>query len=149
MIIQLIEIPEEGMQIEGEEPSSILELTGDPALAISPIRYSMHVGVTETGLFAVGTLAVDVECTCVRCLEKFQRPIERPDFATQIELKNRETVDLTDEVREDILLALPAHPHCNWNGEKACKADFPIAIDPEKAASDRREVWKGLDKLKL
>lgn len=149
MKIHTMQIPDEGMHIEGEDPSEVLGLTGDPALALSPIRYVLDVGISEGGIFAVGQLAVDTESVCVRCLEKFQRVVEVPDFAMQMDLDGKEMVDLTDQVREDILLALPAHPHCDWNGEKVCNAVFPKAADVAPAAEDRRDVWKSLDNLKL
>ena len=73
-----------------------------------------------------------------------------PDFACQIELTGNETVDLTEPVREDILLALPPHPHCDWNGERECKAAFRKQSEtPEEPLSDTREVWGALDQLKL
>jgi uncharacterized metal-binding protein YceD (DUF177 family) len=58
-------------------------------------------------------------------------------------------VDLTEYLREDILLTLPAHPHCDWNGEKVCKAQFRDAPSEAEPLDDSRDAWKGLDQLKL
>ena len=151
MKVDVWQIPEDGKHYEGEESSDILELN-DPharARAVGPVRYDLDVGLSEGGLFATGTVSAEVECECVRCLKKFRCVLEVPDFALQIELEGRETVDLTEHIREDILLALPAHPHCDWSGEKVCKADFltdEVAVEP---LDDKRDVWKTLDKLKL
>lgn len=152
MKVHVLQIPEEGAHYEGEESSDVLELK-DPharARAVGPIRYSLDVGLSEGGLFATGMVSAEVECECVRCLAKFRQVLEVPDFACQIELEGREMVDLTEQIREDILLALPAHPHCDWSGENVCKADFlteKVAV--AEPLDDRREVWKTLDKLKL
>ena len=155
MKIHLNQISEEGLHVEGEEPSSILEFQDITVTPVSPVHYSLDVGISEGGLFATGTVGVDLECTCVACLERFTYALELPGFALQMELTGRETVDLTDPVREDILLALPPHPHCDWNGERACKgAAAPInkgsATDatPE-TDDDSRKVWGALDQLKL
>jgi uncharacterized metal-binding protein YceD (DUF177 family) len=149
MKVHVLQIPEEGLHIEGEESSDILELEKARAHATGPITYSLEVGLGDGGLFATGTLAVPIECECVRCLEKFARSLEVNDFACQVELEGREMVDLTEHVREDILLALPAHPHCDWDGEKVCKAQFRDAPSEAEPLDDPRDTWKGLDKLKL
>ena len=149
MKVHVLQIPEEGRHCEGEEPSDVLELDSERTRAISPIAYSLNVGVSDGGIFATGSLSVQVECECVRCLQKYRRPLEVNDFACQVQLEGREMVDLTEYVREDILLALPAHPHCDWNGEKVCKASFRDASSEAEPLDDHRDVWKGLDQLKL
>ena len=149
MKIHVLQIPEEGKHYDGEEPSEVLELNGDRARAIGPITYSLDVGLSEGGLFATGTLSVPIECECVRCLETFRRSLDVEDFACQVELEGRETVDLTGHLREDILLTLPAHPHCDWNADKVCKAEFRDAPSEAEPLDDHRDVWKGLDQLKL
>ena len=149
MKVHVLQIPEDGLHIVGEEPSEILDLHESRTRATGPIGYSLDLGLSDGGLFATGTLAVDVECECVRCLEKFPRTLTVDDFACQVELEGREMVDLTEHVREDILLTLPAHPHCDWDGEKVCKAQFRDAPSEAEPLDDPRDVWKGLDQLKL
>ena len=149
MKVHVLQIPEEGRHYEGEEPGKVLELNSDRARALGPIQYSLDVGLSDGGLFATGTVSVEIECHCVRCLEKFRRSLDVDDFACQIELEGREMVDLTEHLREDILLTLPAHPHCDWDGEKVCKAQFRDAPSEAEPLDDHRDVWKGLDKLKL
>ena len=149
MKVHVLQIPEEGRHYEGEEPGEVLELNSDRARALGPIQYSLDVGLSDGGLFATGSLSVEIECHCVRCLEKFQRLLDVDDFACQIELEGREMVDLTEHLREDILLTLPAHPHCDWDGEKVCKAQFRDAPSEAEPLDDHRDVWKGLDQLKL
>ena len=150
MKVHILQIPAEGLHIEGEEPSSILELNDEIARPTGPITYSLDVGLSDGGLFATGTLTVPLEFQCVACLDRFPYSLQVSDFACQVDLTGRETVDLTEYVREDILLALPPHPHCDWNGERDCKAAFrkqtEIANEP---LSDTREVWGALDQLKL
>ena len=155
MKIHLNQIPAEGLRVEGEEPNSILDLHDPGITPVGPVFYSLDIGVSEGGLFATGTVGLDLDCMCVACLERFPYALELPAFACQIELTGRETVDLTDPIREDILLALPPHPHCDWNGERACKG-APAPIDKGSATDatpetdeDSRKVWGALDQLKL
>lgn len=150
MKVHVLQIPlDEGKHYEGEELNSILELDDPRTVPISPITYSLEVGVSEGGLWAHGPIGVDIDCECVRCLIRFVLPIRVDDFACQIELEGREMVDLTENIREDILLALPAHPHCDSDGKIVCKADFITDRDAVEPIDDKPDVWKQLDNLKL
>ena len=150
MKVHIQQIPPEGLHLEGEEPGSVLDLNDEIARPAGPIAYSLDVGLSEDGLFATGSLSVPLDLVCVACLEHFPFSLQVPDFACQIELTGRETVDLTEQVREDTLLALPPHPHCDWDGERECKAAFRKQIEtPDEPLSDTREVWGALDQLKL
>jgi uncharacterized metal-binding protein YceD (DUF177 family) len=150
MKVHIQQIPPEGLHIEGEEPSSILDLNDEIARPAGPIAWSLDVGLSDGGLFATGTLTVPLELMCVACLKHFPYTLHVPDFACQVELTGRETVDLTEYVREDTLLALPPHPHCDWNGERECEVAFRKQSETQaEPLSDTREVWGALDQLKL
>jgi len=147
MKVHLHQIPSgTTLHIEGEEDTSFLDLEEAGFEAVSPVSYSLDVGVSESGVFAAGSIAVTIACKCVKCLERFEQTIEIDPFATQKELDGRELVDLTPEVREDIHLALPAYPHCDTVG-KICPASFPQApVDDEETSG--APAWDALDQLK-
>lgn len=154
MKIHLRQIPEDGLHFEGEDQEDILQLPAeDHVKAVGPLRYSLDVGMSSDGLWVTGSLQLDVEMECVRCLETFVYPVEVDDVALQMERPAHETVDLTPDLREDILLALPAHPHCDWSGERVCPSRLPApgeAEPPEGANGDTRppSAWETLDRLK-
>ena len=106
MKVHLNQIPDEGLHIEGEEDSAILELDDPLFRCKGPIHYALDVGLSGGGLFATGRLDVEMEVECVSCLERFVFPMRVENFAMQTELTGGETVDLTPFVREDTLLAL-------------------------------------------
>ena len=99
----------------------------------------------------VAVLGVDLELQCVSCLEKFTYPVRIEDFAMQMELEAEETVDLTPQIREDILLSLPHYPHCDWDGQKVCNGspEFKSMVEEETAHEPiaASEAWNELDKL--
>ena len=146
MKVHLNQIPSHGLHIEGVEEADILELNSEELRQKSGIEYSLEVGVSDNGLFATGTLRVLLDLECVSCLTRFDYPLEISDFALQVELDGRETVDLTPYIREDIVLALPPYPRCDWQGERACKGlkSAPVAA-PEK----KSDAWGALDSLKI
>lgn len=150
MKVHLKQIPPEGLHVEGEDPKSILDLHENLIRPASDVRYTLDIGLSDGGLFATGQVEVDMEFECVNCLERFQRPLQVADFACQVELTGAETVDLTEYLREDIVLALPPHPHCDWNGEKVCKG--ALRLKEVQAAADPlpdRDVWGALDQLDI
>ncbi len=148
MKIHTLQIPPEGKHVQGEDPASVLDLGEPKVLPVAPLQYALDVGLSDGGLFATGKLESAFELECVRCLENFRFPILISDFACQVELNGSEEVDLTDILREDIVLALPAHPHCDWNGKKSCTgAVLPPEQDPQPESP--KAIWKALDNLKL
>ena len=139
------QIPAQGLHLEGEDPAEILDIDDPSIQPLGPVRWALDIGLSEGGLFATGKLAVDLGLECVSCLRKFTYLLRIEDFATQIELKGHETVDLTDQVREDILLALPPYPHCDWNGQNVCKG----ALRESTESLGESHTWDELDKLKF
>lgn len=155
MKVHLNQIPSEGLHVEGTESSQILDLREEGIQPVSDVRYALDVGLSEGGLFATGLVSVDLDLECVACLERFRYPLEVPEFACQVELTGAESVDLTGMVREDILLALPPHPHCDWNGERVCqgaqlRSQATADSLPETDETENtRQVWGALDQLKI
>jgi uncharacterized metal-binding protein YceD (DUF177 family) len=148
MKVHLRQIPEGNtLHLEGTEDAAFVGLEEAGAAAVSPVEYSLDVGVSEGGIFATGRLAVKVRLRCVACLEDFETELEIPEFSLQKELDGRELVDFSEEVREDIQLALPAYPRCDAEGRKTCPASFPQA-PADSSPSSGTAAWNALDKLK-
>jgi uncharacterized metal-binding protein YceD (DUF177 family) len=149
--VHLKQIPPEGLHLEGEEDCLIPELESDGVRCAGPMQYKIDVGVAEGSLWANGSLKQPVELSCVACLEKFIHEIKVPAFALHTELRGPETVDLSPFMREDLLLNLPAHPRCDREGGRTCKATKVDKSEPAKQqrAAKREHDWGELDKLKL
>lgn len=146
MKIHLKQIPPEGLHLEGEESCPISELEGEEIRCAGPLRYRIDLGISGGALWANGWLKQGVELRCVSCLEKFVYQITVPAFALHAELNGPEMVDLTPFLREDLILNLPAHPHCDRDGGRSCKA--AQAIGP-RTETKRKSDWSALDKLKI
>jgi uncharacterized protein len=144
--VHLKQIPTQGLHLEGEEDCPIQELESEGIRCAGPLHYDIDLGVAGGGLWANGSLSQPVELRCVSCLEKFVHEIEVPAFAVHMELPGPETVHLTPFMREDILLNLPAHPHCDRDGDRVCKAN---QLETAAHETKRRSDWSALDKLKI
>lgn len=149
MKIHLKQIPSDGLHLEGEEDCLIDGLESEGVRCAGPMKYNIDVGVAEGALWANGVLDQPVELTCVGCLEKFVHDIKVPTFALHTELGGPETVDLSPFIREDILLNLPAHPRCDREGGRVCKATTAKKAETRQERAIKREHdWVELDKLK-
>ena len=146
MKVHLKQIPAAGLHLEGEEECPISELDTEAIRSAGPLHYNIDIGVSSGALWASGSISQPVELRCVSCLEKFVHEIEVPAFAVHTELRGPETVDLTPFIREDLLLNLPAHPHCDRDGGRICKAKY---VEMPEQDAKRESDWSALDKLKL
>lgn len=151
MKVHLRQIQADGLHLEGEEECPIPDLAAEEVRSTGPLRYALDLGISEGALWATGSLAQPVELRCVRCLEPFPFDIEAKAFSIHLDLTGPELVDLTPYLREDILLNLPAHPHCDREGGRVCPAAKPAATgSPALEGDDKRQPdWSVLDKLKL
>ena len=139
MKIHLRQIPEEGLHLETEEPADFSQIcpprTTSGRSAPCIIRSTWACPATACGRRAnCGVPTWNSSASAAWNRSSTHSTVG--DLALQVELPATETVDLTPELREDILLALPAHPHCDWSGERVC---------PGRVGSVGRSVRPGLD----
>ncbi|HKP02001.1 MAG TPA: DUF177 domain-containing protein [Chthoniobacterales bacterium] len=148
MKVHLRQIQADGLHLEGEEECIISDLAAEDVTCTGPLRYSLDLGISEGSLWVTGTLTQPVELKCVRCLEPFRYDIEVHAFSIHHELTGPEVVDLGPYIREDILLNLPAHPHCDREGGRKCPA-ATVAAPAAEEDGKRTPDWSALDKLKI
>ena len=146
MKIHLKQVPAQGLHLDGDEDCPIQELEAEGIRCAGPLHYNVDVGIAGGALWARGSLSQPVELRCVSCLENFVHDIQVPAFAVHTELHGPETVDLTPFMREDLLLNLPAHPRCDRDGNRVCKAKQSKTVEQD---TKPKLDWSPLDKLKL
>jgi uncharacterized metal-binding protein YceD (DUF177 family) len=149
MKIHLQQIPEGGVHLEGQETADILELNDPTIRALQDVTYSLSVQVEKNNVLVTGQLSLELELECVSCLRLFHYPLVVPDFVYETTVGGRETIDLTPAIREDILLVLPSHPRCDWDGHSECpglRIEKGTSIESVPEASN---AWDALDELNL
>ncbi len=108
---------------------------------VAPLQGEVTLMRSTDGVLVTGRLHTDVEVYCDRCLEPFVVPViidlEESFLATvdiwtgmPVELEedadrallidSQHTLDLTEVVRQDILVALPMHPVCRPDCRGLC-----------------------------
>jgi uncharacterized protein len=94
-----------------------LDSSGQPSLA-SPLSLKVHAEDQEGNIWVrvVGNTSAHLQCA--RCAERFDRPIEaRLDIHLPPALQE---VDVTDEIRQSVILALPVKPLCRPDCRGLC-----------------------------
>ncbi len=158
VLLNLRQLAETTLHVQGELAVEELDWGGpDDLVALtSPLRYAFHAHQEGEILLLHGALQVELSCQCARCLRVFRRALVLAPWTAEIPLAGPEAlpvlgdlVDLTQRLREDTVLALPQHPHC----EPVCGGEAAGPVLPAETstplAADRTTDWSALDRLKL
>ncbi len=157
LIVDLANLPEEGKSFAGELPKEIFDLPDDDAQAVGPLAYELLANRFGSELLLTGSLSAAFEFTCVRTLHPFVQTIRLDDAAVSIEIEKEGHIDVTDALREEILINFPVDPRCEEGDvPQKCEIDSRyLSVDkspedglptPPRAESDDR--WSALDILK-
>ncbi|MFT5468353.1 MAG: uncharacterized metal-binding protein YceD (DUF177 family) [Verrucomicrobiales bacterium] len=151
MIVQVRDIPDEGLRLHGESEKDIFEIKEDGVAFSGPLKFDVRASIVTESILVMGEVSAQFNLRCSRCLDTFPQTILQDDFAFSEPLEGRSSIDLTDAVREDILLALPIHPLCeNGTPPRECQAaglfeendSAPLTQDDSESGDD---AWSGLE----
>ena len=153
MIIEIGKISYEGSQYQGDlaQARDSLEKS-DVARPAGPLAYDIRVELVGTEILIRGTTSLPMEFTCVRCGEIFSTTMEDSSFLRAYECKPEMfEVDLTEDLRESIILMLPPHPVCREECRGLCSGcGLNLNLDDctcEKETGDL--CWSELKNLEL
>ena len=136
LIVDASRVDSEGEEIEGEVMA--VDLDEEFVKAFGGVRYRLSLQVFGTELLVRGHLEQDFDLVWARCGKDFDDAIEVDDVTQAYECGERSPeVDLTEDVRESIILALPTYPVC----DETCPGV------EQKAAMPEDDRWGVLDNL--
>jgi len=153
VIIETAKLGDSEKEFAGEEQASILGLDG--SMGIHPsgvVRYELTALMAGPSLLVRGRVTCVISFECARCAETFACKVEETGFERVFEIPaGNESVDLTGDISESIILRFPTVPVCS----SGCKGLCPRCganLNREKCGCDRsvpRPGWEALDGLKL
>lgn len=123
MKIEISLVTPEGILIEGEVAEGVLGLDPKANLAepTGPVACSLWAWKQPGELFIRGTLRVPVRFQCATCGAFFSTWVEDSGFLRDYLIHEGQAhVDITDDVREAVLLALPVNPRCRPDCRGLC-----------------------------
>jgi uncharacterized protein len=149
--INVKRIPVDGEAFDGSESPEFMEMSGPDMAFEQPVQYQLHAQLQENALLVTGRLQTKATLRCSRCLKMFQQVLVVGQFVLHQELIGEDFVDLTPQMREDIILEVPQRALC----QPSCKGLCPVCgKDSNKDAcgckvSHEDLRWHALDQLKL
>ena len=151
LIVDIARLDKGGERYRGELPAKILELDGSEILTpIGDVAYDLSCQLLGSELLVRGTLRQRLACVCVRCAADFEAEAVDGEFMTAVEIPaGTDFTDLTEEVREAIILALPGYPVCREDCKGLC---MTCGVNLNKATcacheAGHRDRWAALDTL--
>ena len=157
LLIDLATLPEDGKSFVGELGPEIYDLPAGDAVPVGPLSYELWANRYGSELVLTGKLESAFEFTCVRTLHPFVQTIVLEDTAISLELGQEGDVDVTEALREEVLINFPLNPKCEEGDDPMeCKIDPRYLVVDKvgetgvqtapRAGSDDR--WSALDNLK-
>jgi len=118
----LVDLPSEGMTLTGELSFADLEIEKEPRIFYpNPIHYELHFAPVNTkDLLLTGKLSSEISRICDRCETETAVLLEVNDVCHEYENAFNKALDLTEDIREDILLNLPQHFLCSEDCKGLC-----------------------------
>ncbi|MCS1410798.1 MAG: hypothetical protein M2R45_03993 [Verrucomicrobia subdivision 3 bacterium] len=145
---------------EGQLTAAELDMdTQDDLIKVSSsLSYQLSAELHESNILLSGELEQTFQYECARCLKPFEKDILISSWNQIIQLNgenampvDNDCIDLTQALREDILLSLPQHPLCT----KDCRgignsAGQGIASSEDQLKAEAKSsAWTVLDQLQL
>lgn len=153
MNIETGQVRQRPRRFTGEEPAAILELEHDTQFQVTgDVRYTLTARRFATDLLVRGILEVDVCGRCARCGKHCAQTIRDEDFTRSYPLSVAdELIDLTADIREAILLALPMNFVCSAGCRGLCVQCGANLNKVSCACGRSRQAtpWSMLDQMKI
>jgi uncharacterized protein len=116
-------VEKEPVFLEGSEPPEFWGLPENDAYSSdTPVSYELYVKAAAGSILVTGWVRGTVNAVCGRCLE----PVTMEISAENIELYyaksdiHEEELDITADVRDELLIELPMNPLCSDECEGLC-----------------------------
>ena len=155
-------ITEEGLVLAGEEETEFLELDSFPEklTATTPLKYDLYCTLAGADLLVTGSLKLCIKGDCALCLKETEKEIKVGSLCIHVEnIPQDGPYDLTEQIREEILLAFPMRFQCKEKCKGLC-GSCGADLNEEKCSCgkkkkkkeevpDKDSPWNALDALKL
>ncbi len=155
MIIRFGDLESDQAQLKGELGIDIFQIEKDGDVrSVGPVSCDLQSAISGEHLIIDGQLTTSSQLRCVGCLENFTYLREIDDYHAEIKIENYKLVDLTEHIRDDILLEIPNYPRCT-DGDRSCPIAGPFSYENKgsKPPSDAPEeeqppdIWAALEDL--
>ena len=156
--LSLALLEKEPVRLEGALPPGFLEIEKNGMIqAASEIEYSFEARMITGNVTVSGSVVFTISGECGRCLAAVEKRIAIPDLALFYEKPEGDELDIAEDVRAELLLALPMNLLCSSGCRGLCPScganlnNTQCGCTAESSSGDPAEdsPWGELDKLEL
>ena len=121
MKIRVNRIPEEGLKEHARYDPTTMDMDRDDIHLREPFEVTASVTVAQRELIVDADISAPLQMACARCLAEFPFTM-RLDAVFTYRVKPTDIVDITDDVRQEIILAYPMIPVCKPDCKGLCRS---------------------------
>jgi len=121
MKIHVNRIPYEGLHEEATYDPKTLDMDRVDIQLDDPITVSSFITKADREVVVHATITCLLRLSCARCLGAFESPLQT-EATLSYQVAPTDVVDITDDIRQEIILAYPMTPIC----QQDCKGLCPV-----------------------
>lgn len=121
MKIHVNRVPVDGLHEEASYDPKTLDLERDDLRLEAPIAVSSFITKAQDELVVQAQARCRLQLRCARCLSDFESPLAT-DMLLSYHVRPMDVVDITEDVRQEIILASPMIPLCRPECKGLCPA---------------------------
>ena len=147
-------LAKEPIELDGFEPAEFLDIEPSELLAVdAPVEYHLLVKAVSGGALIHGSVSTILKGLCGRCLAPVRRELKAGELCIFREIgNNEEEIDISEDVRAELLLEMPMNLLCSENCRglcPVCGANRNTTKCNCSAQPANPGCWDALDDLKL
>ena len=119
MKIHANRVPEQGLQEQTSYDPATLDMERDDIRLPDPFTVDAFIRRVDAELVVQADIRAPLRLTCGRCLEEFSWMV-RADAVFSYKVQPTDVVDITEDVRQEIILAYPMIPVCRPDCKALC-----------------------------
>lgn len=119
MKIDVRSIPESGLELKEAIAASDLDIERQGTKFKSPIEVTAKVQKEDKEILIEVFIEATMNEGCTRCLSEFEAPLDKHLYLSY-EASSQEVIDLSKDIREEIMLNYSMKPLCNKDCKGLC-----------------------------
>ena len=153
LLVAIEQIPPQGLHLDGRVSAGELGIEDtDRIRCRHPVQFDLQTARVRTDVLVEGHVDIVLQCRCDRCLVWYDESVSVDDVCHLFENPTETVVDLTEGIREDILLSFPQTCLC----KEDCRGLCPTCgqnLNEEVCSCPPREsgnaLWHALENLDI
>jgi uncharacterized protein len=151
--INVLQLERQELDISGTENVAFLEIEDTELMQFKDsVSYQLRASLVNRGVLVAGSVKTAIHCVCGRCVKEFTQTVENSSICRYYEDVTEPELDITEDIREEMLISIPVNYLCNENCKGLCP-QCGVDLNKKKCKCHEKkngsDAWAVLDNLKL